>query len=50
MRLYLQIIAELIKRKAATVQVTEVAQQRFMDHVHKDMPKTVWGSNSCGSW
>lgn len=46
----MQVIAELLRRKAKTVQISDIAQEQFLKYVGKEMPKTVWGSSSCGSW
>jgi hypothetical protein len=46
----IQVIRELIRRKAKTVEVKESVQNEFMDKLEKEMKHTIWGVEKCGSW
>jgi len=46
----INLIREMIRRKARTVEVKESIQNKFMDNLEKEMKHTIWGVESCGSW
>ena len=43
-------IKELKKRKRHAIEVKTDAEDRYTQHIHREMDKTVWKSGGCQSW
>ncbi len=43
-------IKNVEKRNKKTVEVKDFAEERYTNHIHSEMQKTVWQSGGCNSW
>lgn len=50
MRYIMACITQLKKGNHQVIEVKEEAEQKYTDHIHSEMTKTVWHKGGCNSW
>lgn len=50
MRYIMSCITQVKQRNRQVIEVKEQAEQKYTDHIHHEMTKTVWQNGGCNSW
>jgi cation diffusion facilitator CzcD-associated flavoprotein CzcO len=50
MNYILDSIKRVLTSRAKSIEVTAEAEERYTNHIHKEMKKTVWEKGGCNSW